>query len=137
MRTAYDVLRRAVIKDFGKWYRKEWLKLSEEAKERVRSGVAYSHFGNPFLNVLHDLYIGENVVRGDLGWGLDFEDNFDALLSQLKVPFIYHWFVYSSFSCDDWFELKGFKSKSAAIDYYKKIKKNRADTIFYTFWFKW
>jgi len=136
MRTAYDVLRRAVIKDFGKWYKKEWLKLSEEAKERVKNGVAYNHFGNPFLNVLHDLYIGENIVRGDLGWGLDFESEFDAIISQLKVPFIFHWFVYSSFSCDDWFELKGFRSKKEALDYYKKQKK-REDNLFYTFWFKW
>lgn len=137
MRTAYDALRRAVIKDFGKWYAFEWDKLSNPAKERLTGGIAYSHFGNPFLSVLHNLYIGKDVIRGDLGWGLDFEDNFDDILKQLGVPFVYHWFVYSSFSCDDWFELKGFKSKAAAIDYYKKIKKNRADTIFYTFWFKW
>ena len=24
-----------------------------------------------------------------------------------------------------------------AIEYYKKLKKNRADDLFYTFWFKW
>lgn len=137
MRTAYEALRRAVIKDIGKWYAFEWSKLSEEARERLDSGFAYSHFGNPFLNVLHNLYVGQDVIRGDLGWGLSFEDTFDELISQLKVPFVYHWFVYSSYSCDDWFELKGFRSKVAAIEYYKKLKKNRADDLFYTFWFKW
>ena len=136
MRTAYDVLRRAVIKDFGKWYKKEWPKLSEDAKERVKSGVAYNHFGNPYLNVLHHLYIGEDVVRGDLGWGLDFDSEFSDLIAQLKTPFVFHWFVYSSFSCDDWFELKGFRSKKEALDYYKKQRK-REDNLFYTFWFKW
>ena len=137
MRTAYDALRTAVIKDFGKWYRHEWWLISDEGKEKVQGGIAYSHFGNPFLSILHDLYIGVDVIRGRLGYGgFDFEDKFEENVQKLKDPFIYHWFVYSSFSFDDWFELRGFKTKKATIDFYKKVKQNREDDLFYVFWFK-
>ena len=137
MRTAYDVLRRAVIKDFGWWYATEWSAVSEEAKEKIKSGAAYSHFGNPFLTNLTRLYIGEGVIRGDVGWGcFEEESEYEDNIEKLKVKFVYHWFVYSSFSCDDWFELRGFRSKKEALEFYKKMKK-REDAYFYTFMFKW
>ena len=108
MRTAYDALRTAVIKDFGKWYRHEWWLISDEGKEKVQGGIAYSHFGNPFLSILHDLYIGVDVIRGRLGYGgFDLEG-----------------------------KLRGFKTKKATIDFYKKVKQNREDDLFYVFWFK-
>ena len=138
MRTAYDALRRAVIKDFGWWYRREWPAVSEEAKERIKSGAAYSHFGNPFLTSLKTLYVGENVIRGTIGWGCGFEEEseYEANIEKLKVNFVFHWFVYSSFEFDYWFELRGFRSKKEAINFYKKQKK-REDALFYTFWFSW
>lgn len=138
MRTAYDALRRAVVKDFGRWYRRAWGCVVEEAKERVRSGIAYNHFGNPFLTNLSDLYIDRDmgVIRGKQSGGWYFEEEYEENLKKLKTPFIFHWFVFSSFSFDDWFELRGFRSKSAAIEYYKKQKK-REDYLFYTFWFRW
>ena len=138
MRTAYDCLRTAVIKDFGKWYSHEWWAISEEGKEKVKAGTAYSHFGNPFLSALHGLFIGEDVIRGKLGYGVfDFEDEYEENIEKLKSPFVFHWFVYSSFSFDEWVELRGFRTKKAAINFYKKVKKNRADGLFYTFWFKY
>lgn len=137
MRTAYDVLRRAVIKDFGWWYRREWHCTTEETREKIKAGAAFQHFGNPFLITLKTLYVGENSIRGTIGWGcFEEESEYEENIEKLKVPFIFHWFVYSSFSFDYWFELRGFKSKKEAIEFYKKQKK-REDDIFYTFLFKW
>ena len=137
MRTAYDVLRRAVIKDFGWWYRTQWGCITEEAKERIKSGAAFQHFGNPFLKNLTGLYIGDDVIRGDVGWGcFEEESEYEENIEKLKVKFVYHWFVYSSFSCDDWFELRGFRSKKEAVAFYKKMR-IRVDEYFYTFMFKW
>jgi hypothetical protein len=138
MRTAYDVLRRAVIKDFGWWYRTQWGCITEEVKDRIKSGAAFQHFGNPFLKNLNRLYVGEAVIRGTIGWGCSFEEEseYEVNIEKLKVKFIYHWFVYSSFDFDYWFELRGFRSKKEAIDFYKKQKK-REDDHFYTFMFKW
>ena len=138
MRTAYDALRRAVVKDFGWWYRREWPYVVEEAKERVRSGAAYHHFGHPFLTSLSDLYIDteKGIIRGKQSGGWCFEEEYEENLKKLKVPFVFHWWVYSSFSFDDWFELVGFKYKKDAIMYYKK-QKEREDCLFYTFWFRW
>lgn len=135
MRTAYDALRFAVIKDFGKWYSFEWPYVAEDAKERLRNGAAYQHFGNPFLTNLSDLYVGEGVIRGKLNGGWDFGEEYENNLRKLKAPFVYHWFVYSSFSFDDWFELRGFKDKADAVAFYKK-QQAREDSLFYTFWFK-
>lgn len=138
MRTAYDALRKAVVKDFGRWYAFEWPHVTEEAKERVRAGVAYNHFGNPFLTDLSDLYINkaEGVIRGKQSGGWYFESEYEENLIKLRVSFVYHWFVFCSFSFDDWFELKGFRTKAEAIAYCKKQKK-REDSVFHTFWFKW
>jgi len=57
MRTAYDALQRAIVKDFGRWYAFEWDSVVDEAKERIKQGLAYKHFSNPFLTNLSDLYI--------------------------------------------------------------------------------
>ena len=142
MRTAYEALRRAVVKDFGRWYRKEWRVVTEDAKERIRQGVAYNHFGNPFLHNLSDLCIGTCphgmcYIRGKQSGGWYFDSEYDDNLKRLKeFKLSQHYWVYSSFSFDDWFELVGFKSKQAAVKYYKKQKK-REDSLFYTFWYRW
>lgn len=142
MRTAYDALQRAVVKDFGKWYRKEWSTISDETKELILNGVALTHFNNPFLTNLHDLYIGTCpngmcYIRGKLNrnWCLDscYSDNVQRL-SEFRLR--QHYWVYSSFSFDDWFELVGFMDKQSALAYYKK-QKHREDDLFYSFWFRW
>jgi hypothetical protein len=138
MRTAYDALRKAIVKDYGWWYKREWPTLPEDVRERIVGGVAYNHFGNPLLTNLSHQYINraEGVIRGKQSAVWSIEPEYEKNLVKLKAFFPFHWFVFCSFSFDDWFELKGFKSKSAAIAYYKKQLK-RADGIFYTFWFKW
>lgn len=138
MRTAYDALRKAVVKDFGTWYRREWPTLPEDVRERIVRGVAYNHFGNPFLTNLSDLYINrtEGVIRGKQSGDWSFESEYEENLIKLRVHFPFHWFVFCSFSFDYWFELKGFRTKAEAIAYCKKQKK-REDDLFYTFWYKW
>lgn len=142
MRTAYDVLKRAVVKDFGWWYRREWDVVTEESKEKIRNGVAYNHFGNPFLTNLSDLCIGTCpggmcYIRGKQSGGWYFDSEYEDNLKRLKeFKLGQHFWVYSSFSFDDWFEVVGFKDKKSAIEYYKKQKK-REDMMFYTFWYRW
>ena len=136
MRTAYDALRRAVVKDFGRWYGREWSSISDEGKERVRTGIAYNHWTNPFLTNLSDLYIGSGVIRGKQSGGWCFEEEYGENLKKLKTPMVYHWWVFSSFSFDDWFELRGFKSKTEAAEFLKKQKK-REDSLFYSFLYRW
>ena len=140
MRTAYDGLRKAVVKDFGWWYRKEWNTLPEDVRERIADGVAYSHFSHPFLTSLYDLYIDRSrdvgVIRGKQTNGVFIEEEYEENLIVLRIPFVYHWCVFSSVTFGDWFELKGFRSKSAAIDFYKEQKK-REDDLFYCFMYRW
>ena len=142
MRTAYDALRRAVVKDFGRWYRKEWSHLSGPAKKRVQSGIAYNHFGNPVLTNLSELCIGTCpggmcYIRGKVGMICEEEEVYqDNLRRLMRTELGQHFWIYSSFSFDDWFELIGFKDKKSALRYYKKQKK-REDDLFYTFWYEW
>ena len=142
MRTAYDALRKAIVKDFGWWYRKECPTLPDDVRERIEQGSAYIFFEYPFLTNLSDLCIGTYsggrcYIRGKQSriWGA--EDSFEENIRRLKNPqFGQHFWVFSSFSFDDWFELVGFRAKADAIRYYKKQKK-REDGIFYTFWYRW
>lgn len=142
MRTAYEVLRRAVIKDFGRWYSRAWSSITEEGKESVRSGVAYNHWGYPFLNDLSNLCIGTCpdgmcYIRGKQSGGWYFESEYDDNLRRLKdFKLGQHFWIFSTIGHDDWFELVGFKDKMAAVEYYKKQKK-REDSVFHTFMYRW
>ncbi len=138
MRTAYDALRRAIIKDFGKWYAFEWDAVVNETKNSIKQGLANKHFSNPFLTNLSNLYIDSinGYMRGKQSGGYDFGEEYEKNLEMLKVPFIFHWWVFSSFDFDDWFELRGFRSKIDAVEFLK-LQKKREDCLFYTFMYRW
>ena len=142
MRTAYEVLQRAVVKDFGRWYRREWKTITEETKEKIRAGLAYNHWGYPFLNDLSGLCIGtfpggKCYIRGKQSGGWCFDNEYDENMRRLKDFKIgYNHWVFCSFSFDYWFELIGFRSKKDAVEYYKKQKK-REDGLFYCFMYRW
>ncbi len=78
MRTAYDALQRAIVKDFGKWYSFEWKAVSNEVKPKIQSGeLASKHWNSIFLPDLDNLCIGyrafgEFFINGNLSNGADF-----------------------------------------------------------------
>lgn len=144
MRTAFDVLKRAIIKDFGKWYSFEWNVIQPEAKDKLKSNgreVAEKFWEENFLKELSDLWLGTGpgcaYINGKLSGGWYFEECYDDNLRRLKsFEMPYHYWVYSSFSFDDYFSLYGFMTKADAVRYLKKQKK-REDDLFYSFMFRW
>ncbi len=138
MRTAYDALQRAIIKDFGRWFAFEWDAVVDETKAQIRQGLAYKHFSNPFLTNLSNLYIDSinGYIRGKQSGGWYFDEEYEKNIQKLKEPFVFHWWVFSSFSFDDWFELRGFHSKSDAADFLK-VQKKREDSLFFAFMYRW
>ena len=143
MRTAYEALRRAIIKDFGKWYSLEWKAVSEEIKPKIKSGLyAEKHWTSIFLPDIENLCVGYRpggkfFINGNLNGGFDFGETYGAsvkLLYDMKVDCKY--WVFSSFCFDDNFSLQGFSTKAEAIACWKKQKK-REDNIFRTFWYRW
>lgn len=143
MRTAYEALHRAVIKDFGKWYSFEWRAVASEIKPKIQSGfLAEKHWSSIFLPDLDNLCVGyrangEVFINGNLNAGYDFNQNMAAnvrLLMDLK--FDCHYWVFSSYSFDDNFSLRGFRTKSEAIKCWKS-QMRRSDDLFYSFWYRW
>lgn len=144
MRTAFDVLKRAIIKDFGKWYSFEWNVIQPEVKDKLKSTgreVAEKFWEENFLKELSALWLGTGpgcaYINGKLSGGLDFDNCYDDNVKRLKAfEMPYHYWVYSSFSFDDYFSLYGFMNKADAVRYLKKQKK-REDDLFYSFMFRW
>lgn len=144
MRTAFDVLKRAIIKDFGKWYSFEWNVIQPEAKDKLQSNgreLAEKFWEENFLKELSDLWLGTGpgcaYINGKLSGGWYFEECYDDNLKRLKsFEMPYRYWVYSSFSFDDYFSLYGFMNKADAVRYLKKQKK-REDDLFYSFMFRW
>ena len=143
MRTAYEALRRAVIKDFGRWYSFEWKAVAAETKPKIQSGfLAEKHWTSIFLPDIENLCVtylagGEVFIRGGLKGGNDFGKMQGAnvhLLMNLNVDC--HFWVFSSYSFDDNFSLSGFKTKAEAIKCWKAQMK-KSDDLFYTFWYRW
>ena len=143
MRTAYEALHRAIIKDFGKWYSFEWKAVANEVKPRIQSGeLASKHWNSIFLPDLDNLCVGyrafgEFFINGNLSNSADFGMTQGANIELLKsLQCSCRYWVFSSYSFDDNFSLRGFRTKSEAIECWKS-QMRRADDLFYTFWYRW
>ena len=141
MRTAYDALKRAVIKDFGKWWSFEWKAINGVMKSRLYTEpLAEKYWEDNFFPMISDMWIhtgpsGELRICGKLsgGWYDEKEENIKRL-QEVKTNGRY--WVFCSYSCDDNFVLYGFRTKQEALMLWKSEKK-RIDEIFYTFWYRW
>lgn len=143
MRSAYEALRRAIIKDFGRWYSLEWKAVAEETKPKIQSGLyAEKHWTSIFLPDLDNLCVGyrangEVFINGNLNAGEGFNRHLGANVKLLMgLKFDCHYWVFCSYSFDDNFSLRGFQTKAEAIDCWKK-QKQRSDDLFYCFWYRW
>ena len=143
MRTAYDALHRAVVKNFGKWYAFQWIAVNKEMRSRIQNdNLAETFWRDIFLSQLSELWLhsgpnGEIRINGKLNGGWSFDSEYEQnirRLEEFKAECKY--WVYSSYCFNENFVLYGFRTKEEALLWWK-VQKSRIDTVYSAFWFRW
>ena len=139
MITAYDALKRAVKKSFGRWYATEWDTIEDELKDAIRTGqAAQRQWEEIFLPRISGLSILNNAdgsicISGTLSPPVTAtvrEENI-RLLHSCKTDCKF--WVFASLDFDEKFELKGFASGDKAEEHVLAL--NKYEDVLYSFSF--
>lgn len=139
MPTAYECLHKAVIKNFGKWYRFEWNSTSPKIRDKIKHhALAEEYWQNIFLRLLSNLQFssssdGSVLITGSLiGTPHQKDGQTENIHKLTAMTLTDRFWVYSSYDFDDRFSLCSFKTKEDAI----KQLKVKQDDLFFIFWFR-
>ena len=135
--TAYDVLKKACFKAAEEFGAGKFAMQGEEFERAIiERGVGEVYWEDRFLANIGELKIitGEDEsIGGNLRGGADFGEGCERARARLKATELtFKYWVYSAYSFDDNFFMRGFETREAAQKVYE-ARKEKTDDIFYCF----